>query len=159
MRFDIHENDIADLVTTTVTTMALLAQNKGLVLTPDLAQGLPRVRFDKDRIIQVLTNLLSNAIAHTDKGGITVRACYESDKLHVSVRDTGHGIKAGDLPKLFQAFEQLDSGGSRQKGGTGLGLTIAKEIILAHNGNIWAESEPGKGSVFHFTLPIAQGGN
>jgi len=78
--------------------------------------------------------------------------------LHVSVRDTGHGIKAEDLPKLFQPFEQLASDENRTAGGTGLGLAISKEIILAHSGKIWAESEPGKGSVFHFTLPLKQGG-
>ena len=138
--------------------MVPLAKNKGLTLTPDLAPGLPLARFDKDRIIQVLTNLLSNAIEHSQKGGVTVHAGCEGDKLHISVRDTGHGIKAEHLPRLFQVFEQLEHKGIRKAGGTGLGLAISKEIILAHNGHIWAESEPGKGSVFHFTLPIAQMG-
>ena len=78
--------------------------------------------------------------------------------LHVAVHDTGPGIKAEDLAKLFKPFEQLDSGNSRKTGGTGLGLAISKEIILAHNGKIWVESEPGKGSVFHFTLPVKRGG-
>ena len=158
MPFDIHENDITDLLTTTARSMALLAENKGLTLTSDLTPDLPRARFDRDKITQVLTNLLSNAIAHTEKGSVTVHAGCEEDKLHISVRDTGHGIKAEDLPKLFRAFEQLDSGGARRTGGTGLGLAISKEIILAHNGHIWAESEPGKGSVFHFTLPVKHGG-
>jgi PAS domain S-box-containing protein len=159
MPFHIEENDVAGLVNETARSMAILAQKKGLVLTSDLAPDLPRIRFDRDKITQVLTNLLSNAIAHTEKGNITIHAVCEGDKLHISVRDTGHGIKAEDLPKLFQAFEQLDSGGKRQKGGTGLGLAISKEILLAHEGRIWAESEPGQGSVFHFTLPVKHGGN
>ena len=77
--------------------------------------------------------------------------------LHISVQDTGCGIKAEDLAKLFQAFEQVGLR-ERKSGGTGLGLAISKEIILAHNGRIWAESEPGKGSIFHFTLPAAGAG-
>ena len=158
MPFYIHENDITDLVKATMLSMAPLAKNKGLTLTPNLVPGLPRARFDKDKITQVLTNLLSNAIEHSQEGGVTVSAGCEGDSLHVSVRDTGHGIKAEDLPKLFQAFEQLEYNGIRKAGGTGLGLAISKEIILAHNGHIWAESEPGKGSIFHFTLPIAQEG-
>ena len=94
----------------------------------------------------------------SEKGTITVRAAHEGGMLHVTVLDTGLGIRPEDLPKLFQAFEQLDSGRGRKKGGTGLGLAISKDIVLAHNGKIWAESELGKGSVFHFTLPAAQAG-
>ena len=155
MTFDIADADISALIHTTAQNMILLAQSKGLELKVDMSADIPRAMADKDKITQVLTNLLNNAIAHTEKGCITVHAALDGGSLHVSVRDTGIGIKAEDLPKLFQAFEQLDSGG--KKGGTGLGLAISKEIIIAHNGKIWAESEPGKGSVFHFTLPLKQG--
>ncbi len=155
MTFDIADTDISGLINTTTQNMGLLAQGKGLELKVDMGAGIPRAMADKDKITQVLTNLLNNAITHTEKGCITVHAALEGGSLHVSVRDTGIGIKAEDLPKLFQAFEQLDSGG--KKGGTGLGLAISKEIILAHKGKIWAESEPGNGSVFHFTLPVKQG--
>ena len=154
MTFEMQENDIDDVIQTTVRSMSLLAKNKGLNLESEISDDIPRAKFDNDKITQVLTNLLSNAIAHTEKGTITVNAGYENKMLHVSVRDTGVGIKAEDLPRLFQAFEQLGSGGNRKIGGTGLGLAISKEIILAHNGKIWAESEPGKGSVFQFTLPV-----
>ncbi|MEI7481593.1 MAG: PAS domain S-box protein [Elusimicrobiota bacterium] len=155
MTFDIVDADISALIHTAAQNMILLAQSKGLELKVDMGADIPRAMADKDKITQVLTNLLNNAIAHTEKGCITVHAALDGGSLHVSVRDTGIGIKAEDLPKLFQAFEQLDSGG--KKGGTGLGLAISKEIIIAHNGKIWAESEPGKGSVFHFTLPVKQG--
>ncbi len=154
MTFDLIENDINDLVRTTAWSMGLLAKDKGLDLTVEINDAIPLVKFDKDRLTQVLTNLLANAIAHTEKGVITVSAGHESDRLHVAVKDTGHGIKAEDLPKLFQAFEQLGGGDESRASGTGLGLAIAKEIILAHHAKIWAESEPGKGSVFHFTLPV-----
>ena len=158
MPFNILENDIDDLIQTTVRSMGLLAKNKGLGLTVDVSAGLPRAMFDKDKIIQVLTNLLSNAITHTEKGIITVHVAHEKDMLHVMVRDTGHGIKTEDLPKLFQPFEQLCGVSGGKTGGTGLGLTISKEIIIAHNGKIWAESQPGKGSVFHFMLPVTRSG-
>ncbi len=158
MTFDILENDINGVVQTTAQSMRLQAKDKGLELIVDMSGGPHRAMFDKDKITQVLTNLLGNAIAHTEKGVITINAALENDMLHVAVRDTGQGIKAKDLGKLFQPFEQLDSGKGRKIGGTGLGLAISKEIILAHNGKIWVESEPDKGSVFHFTLPIAKGG-
>ena len=155
MVFNMLENDMAELIRTTVRSMDLLASNKGLSITVETCEDLPGAVFDNDKIVQVLTNFLSNAIAYTDKGTITVRAVHEAGALHVSVRDTGLGIKAADLPRLFQPFEQLDSDAGRKIGGTGLGLTISKEIILAHKGKIWAESELGKGSVFHFTIPAA----
>ena len=156
MTFNMLENEISDAVLPTARSMGLLAKSKGLELITDITPGLPRARFDNDKITQVLTNLLANAIAHTEKGIITVRAAHDGGTLHISVGDTGRGIKAEDLPKLFRAFEQLGGG---KTGGTGLGLAISKEIILAHNGKIWAESEPGKGSVFHFTLPVTQSGS
>ena len=156
MNFEMQENEIDDLIHTTVRSMSLLAKNKGLNLEAEINDGIPKARFDSDKITQVLTNLISNAIAHTKAGTITVHAAYEDKMLHVEVRDTGVGIKAEDLSRLFKAFEQLGSGGDRKLGGTGLGLAISKEIILAHNGKIWVESEPGKGSVFHFTLPVAE---
>ena len=157
MDFNIAENDIGALIGATVRSMELQAKSKGLELKAYVRSGLPKGKFDGDKIVQVLTNLLGNAIACTDKGSIAVRAAYENDMLHISVQDTGCGIKAEDLAKLFQAFEQVGLR-ERKSGGTGLGLAISKEIILAHNGRIWAESEPGKGSIFHFTLPAAGAG-
>jgi two-component system sensor histidine kinase VicK len=96
---------------------------------------------------------VSNAIKYTEKGNITIGTKHEDDTVHVIVRDTGMGIKAEDMKKLFQVFEQLDGPRDKKKGGTGLGLAISDEIILAHKGKIWAESQVGKGSAFHFTIP------
>ena len=154
----ILENNIGDVVLGITGAMDLLAKQKGLALITEISPGLPSAKFDKDKISQVLTNLLSNAIAHTEKGTISVRAGYECDALHVSVSDTGIGIRAEDLAKLFQPFSQLEGECGRKTGGSGLGLAISREIILAHKGEIWAESEEGKGAAFHFTLPATRGG-
>lgn len=153
MRFDIRKNDINEAVLEVNKAMSFLAKEKGLDLAVNTDNSIPRVRFDKDQIIQVLTNLVSNAIKYTEKGNITIYTKQEDNTVHVIVQDTGIGIKTEDIEKLFQVFEQLDSTRDKRKGGTGLGLAISNEIILAHKGKIWAESKEGKGSTFHFTIP------
>ena len=127
-------------------------KKKGLAFELQLCDDLPRVKFDRDKIIQVLTNLLNNAFKFTEKGGIIVSTSRGDNFIQVMVKDTGPGIKKEDMPKLFQEFTQLQ----RKVGGTGLGLSICKKIIEAHRGNIWAESEFGKGTAFCFTLPIKE---
>jgi len=154
MGFDIRKNDINEVVQEVNDTMRLLATGKGLDIVVDTDHNIPKIRFDKDRIVQVLTNLVSNAVKYTEKGNITISTKQEDDAVHVIVRDTGIGIKAEDMEKLFQVFEQLDGARDKKKGGTGLGLAISNEIILAHHGKIWAESQVGKGSAFHFTIPM-----
>jgi signal transduction histidine kinase len=111
--------------------------------------------FDQDKIIQVLNNLISNAIKFTDSGGITVSSVCStgSNTLEVRIQDTGCGIKEEDMVKLFEKFQQL--GEVHQKcAGTGLGLAICKEIIHQHGGKINVESKAGQGSCFYFVLPI-----
>ncbi len=111
------------------------------------------VRIDPQRIEQVLGNLIGNALKFTPEGGaIEVRASFDGDELRCEVEDTGEGIEAADLPKLFLRFSQL-AAGAQKKRGTGLGLSISKGIVEAHGGRIGVRSEPGKGSVFWFTLP------
>ena len=115
-------------------------------------------RFDEDRIIQVLVNLISNAIKFTPMGGrITVSAKRGTGKslsfTQISVADTGIGISQEDLPRIFEEFAQVGEPGKEE--GTGLGLAICRRIVRAHRGEIWAESVVGKGSTFHFTLPVA----
>jgi signal transduction histidine kinase len=154
--FDIWENDINEVVLEVNKAMSLLAKEKGLDLAVDVDDSIPKIGLDRDKIIQVLTNLVSNAIKYTEKGNITISTKQEDNTVHVVVQDTGTGIKAEDMQKLFQAFKQLDSTRDKKGGGTGLGLAISKEIILAHKGKIWAESEAGKGSSFHFILPIKE---
>ncbi len=154
MELDIKEYDINKIVLETSREMNFLAEEKDMSFTVNADDSIPMTKFDKDKIIQVLTNLLSNAVKFTEKGNISITTKNETDVMHVMVEDTGLGIQATDIPKLFQTFEQLGGGLGKKRGGTGLGLAISKEIIQAHKGNIWAESQPGKGSILHFTLPI-----
>ena len=154
VKFDIRQNDIKEVALEVSNNMGILAGEKGLDLVVEADDNIPRIGFDRDRIIQVMTNLVNNAIKYTEEGWVTISIKQEASAVHVKVQDTGLGIKDEDIQKLFLDFEQLDGAEGKNKGGTGLGLAISKEIIFGHNGKIWAESEVGKGSVFHFTLPI-----
>ncbi len=156
MMFDLCQNDMNEIILAAREQIIPLAETKGLSIQPLLDKNLPEIQFDKDLIIQVLTNLLSNAVKFTEKGTITISSKREGNSIRVSVIDTGCGVKKDDLPRLFYKFEQLESLKDRKTGGTGLGLAIAKEIIAGHKGRIWAESEQGKGTSFHFTLPIKE---
>jgi len=158
MHYDFSENDINRVIGDICKDMAHLVNAKGLKLVLKLDNKLPRAIFDRDKIIEVITNLVSNAINFTEKGDITVTTSLHDNLIKVSVEDMGIGIKKENMPKLFQRFVQLD----RRPGGTGLGLAISKEIVDRHKGKIWAESPPeGKGeelkngTVFHFVLPVA----
>jgi signal transduction histidine kinase len=111
-----------------------------------------RIVCDKDKVTQVLLNLVTNALKFTEAGSVQIEARREPDALHVTVRDTGPGIADRDMPRLFQSFQQF--GTAPEKGGSGLGLYISRQFVQAHGGRIWAESELGKGSTFHFTLPL-----
>jgi signal transduction histidine kinase/DNA-binding response OmpR family regulator len=126
------------------------------VISPEL----PDIMFDSHRIAQVFTNLLSNAIKFSPPGGrIEVIAEPMEGCVRVGVRDQGEGIAAGDLPKLFRKFSQIDSSATRKAGGTGLGLVICKGIVEQHGGEITVESTPGQGSTFYFTLPTTGAGS
>jgi signal transduction histidine kinase len=108
---------------------------------------------------QVLRNLLNNAVAHTPEAGeITVTGRAASVEVAVSVRDTGMGIPSEHLPYIFDRFYRADKSRARQTGGAGLGLAIAKQLVIAHGGSISAENTPGQGTTFTFTLPVAQEG-
>jgi signal transduction histidine kinase len=156
MALKIEPHDINEVVREVCNTMMSLAQEKGLGFIAELAVNLPPIKFDKDKITQVITNLLSNAIKFTEKGSITVTTGKGQNVIQVSVADTGPGIKEEEMPLLFQKFTQLEKGLERKTGGSGLGLTISKEIVEMHNGKIWAESKVGEGSTFYFILPIKE---
>lgn len=129
------------------------AERARLALEVNLPPGLPSVMANVDAIHQVVTNLIHNAIKFTPPGGtVTITAENLGREVVISVRDTGVGIAAEDLPRVFERFYKADR--ARSGGGTGLGLAIAKHIVQSHSGRIWAESEEGKGSVFHFTLRV-----
>jgi len=156
MSFNMTENDINEAAIEVRNMMKAVAKNRSLKLTVELENNLPKIKFDRDRIIQVLTNLVNNAIKFTDRGRIIIGTRKKENIIIVSVSDTGRGIQQEDLPRLFNKFEQLTKGGERKTGGTGLGLAISKEIIERHNAKIWAESEEGKGTTFYFVLPIVE---
>jgi PAS domain S-box-containing protein len=145
--------DVAEIVGEVHAFMLPVAREKGLALEK-AAADLPRVVLDRDKILQVLTNLVSNAIKFTDRGSVVISASRGDDGgVLFSVADTGIGIRAEDISKLFKAFSQVSACARWEKGSTGLGLVISKEIVTAHGGRIWAESEPGKGSTFRVLLP------
>ncbi|OXM82990.1 ATP-binding protein [Paenibacillus rigui] len=117
------------------------------------------VYMDEDRLVQILNNLIGNALKFTAAGEITVSAREENGWLAISVADTGIGIPPGKLEVIFEAFEQTGSAMAREFGGTGLGLSITKRLVELHGGIIRAESGPGKGAVFTFTAPLAREGD
>lgn len=142
------------LVNEVLETMRPLAQDKAITLVGDVnVPILPCV--DGPRLIQILSNLLSNALKFTSVGGqVAVRAFVEGNDLVTQVSDTGEGIAAEDIPKLFSRFQQLDMSLTRKASGTGLGLAITKALVEAHGGKLGVLSEVGKGSTFWFTLPL-----
>lgn len=152
MEYKLQETDINEVVREVHEVMISLAEEKDLDFLLRLEDDLPKISIDRDKIIQVLTNLVNNALKFTEKGGITITTGRGDNFIQVSVKDTGAGIKKEDFPKLFQQFAQLE----RRTGGSGLGLAICKEIIEAQRGKTWVESEFGKGSTFHFILPIVE---
>ncbi len=158
-RLDIHPEPVAitDLIQRAVRRAQPGYQEKGVTLKTILETPLPPALADPERILQVLGNLLGNALRYTPPGGqVTIRARAQGKQVLITVTDTGIGIPAKDLPHIFERFYRVDKSRSRAKGGTGLGLTIAKHLVEAHGGRIWAESPgPGQGSTFAFTLPAA----
>jgi len=132
-------------------------KQSGLQILMSVPEHLPRVNVDSERLGQILFNLVGNAIKFTQPGGaVTIRISHPQDANHVivSVSDTGIGMPAHELNHIFERFYQVDRRDGREYPGTGLGLAISKELVELHGGRIWAESEPGKGSAFSFTLPI-----
>ena len=133
--------------------MRPLAEKKGLEITCSIAAETEDMVGDSRRVEQVLLNLLSNAVKFTDTGSIKIECIPERDKVIIRVTDTGIGIKAEDMDKIFQAFQQIDSGITRKYEGTGLGLSICKRLVELMGGEIQVSSSWGVGSTFSFSLP------
>ena len=149
-----ERTSLAALLQDAVDTARSLLRGRDLYLRLELPANLPDVYADPTRIRQVLLNLLNNALRFTEQGGITVRALVKADEVEVVVEDTGIGMAAEQLQEVFTEFHQVDASIRRKYGGTGLGLAICKHFVSLHNGRIWAESQIGEGSAFHFTLPL-----
>ena len=156
---DVHSMAVADLVQTTVKRLSPQTRDKRINLNSSLPVDLPPLQADEDRITQVLVNLVANAIQYTPEGGdVTISAVRQTDEVHISVKDSGIGIPSEHLTNLFTRFYRIDKSRSRNTGGgSGIGLTIAKHLVEAHGGRIWAESEgEGQGSTFTFSLKAAR---
>lgn len=144
-----------ELVQRAVASVQPAAAAKQITIMADLPEALPPVYADRERVGQVLRNLLDNAITHTAaEGEIVVSARVSGPELEVSVRDTGAGIAYQDLPNVFDRFYRADRSRARATGGFGLGLAIVKQLVEAHGGRVWVRSTVGIGSTFLFTLPI-----
>ena len=142
----------ADIV---IALTAPLAAAKNLSLINDIPSTAPLIEADEERFMQILHNLIGNAVKFTDSGTIRISAVVCGDIMEISVSDTGIGIASGDIDRIFESFEQLDGSATRTHGGTGLGLSITKKLIELHGGTIRVESEPGKGSSFIFSVPVS----
>lgn len=175
MDFNFKEISIHSVIDYVKSTLTELAKSKKLNLITEETEGLPSINADSQRLEQVLTNLVSNAIKFTPEGrNITIKSNVvnakdikindsfkdeirklEGDYIMVSVIDEGIGIAKKDLLHAFDKFAQIENSLSRKVGGSGLGLPIAKQLLDAHNGAIWCDSEPEKGSTFYFVIPVA----
>lgn len=147
---------LATLCATVSGRLAHQFSEKGVTIATHIPADLPKIKADEDRINQVLTNLIGNALQYTPRGGhVTVAATPHGQEVRVTVKDDGIGIPAEDLPHIFDRFYRVDKSRSRVGGGSGIGLTIARYFVEAHGGRIRAESAgAGKGSTFTFTLPV-----
>ena len=149
---------LSEIIQNSVTSMQSLADNKSLSIIMNVPTSLPRLYGDRDRLIQVITNILSNAVKFTNDGGtISINAFTEDGPRHqilVKISDTGVGIPSRDFDVIFEKVRRSGDVLTTHAEGTGLGLAITKQIVEYHGGRIWAESTPGKGSSFSFTLPL-----
>lgn len=148
--------DMAPLVKRVMLTFSPEARHKGLKLKARFSQKTIYAHTDKDKIVQVLSNLVSNAVKFTERGSVEIGVKVKGAMIECSVSDTGVGIETGDVANLFKKFTQVGRLGGSSEGGTGLGLSICKEIVELVNGKIWVESRYGKGSIFKFTIPLYQ---
>lgn len=148
--------EIAEIIEEVRAMTSAACQHKGLEFKTDLAADLPPLYVDRTRIRQVLINLVTNAMRYTPQGSITIHAhLRDEDTLEVQVEDTGEGIAPEDMNKLFEEFRQVGSDTNwRRHEGTGLGLSIGRRFIQLHGGEMTVSSQPGRGSIFSFTLPL-----
>jgi signal transduction histidine kinase len=158
LALDVEPNSLADLISDTLESFSELAARQQVQLSGEVAPGLAALPIDAQRIGRALNNLVANALRHTPPGGsIQVRAWREASQVTVEVQDSGEGIPPEDLAHVFDRFYRSEKSRSRTTGGAGLGLTIARGFIEAHQGTIRVESEPNQGARFIFTLPAQAG--
>ena len=154
MELNVEEVSISEVTEEALELVRPRADEKDLELRSLVLSDLPRVWADRARVRQILANMLANAVKFTERGSVTVSAVAAEGWVTISVADTGVGISPEAQAYVFDEFRQADSSTTRRYGGTGLGLAISRRLVTLHGGRIWLESEVGKGSIFHFTLPI-----
>jgi PAS domain S-box-containing protein len=153
MRFDMEKLNPIEILNEIAEDMKPIIEGKNIKFITNIPNDLPNIMGDKHRLSQVLKNLLVNAIKFTDNGSITLGAEKKDQFIEIYVKDTGIGISKGELKKIFNKFYQAYTGDDRKNEGTGLGLFICKQILQKHNGDIWVESDLGRGSAFHIKVP------
>lgn len=152
LQLNLQPTNLEDLLRSVIDAFDLQAESQGQTLNLDIPHPLPVIDADAQRVRQVFANLISNALRHASQSGrVMIFAAVKDGEVQISVSDNGPGIAAEDLPFVFDRFWQ---GHQARNSGTGLGLTIARELVRAHGGRIWVESEPGVGATFSFTLPL-----
>ena len=155
MTYTFEPGTVTPLIERATTEMIPLIEARKITLTTKVDQKLPVIKIDREKILQVLRNLVGNAVKFTPEGGqVRVVARLVNRGVEVSVSDTGPGIKKENLTTIFEKFHQAPFKQSNPIKGTGLGLAIVKHVITAHGGRVWAESEPGRGSSLIFVLPV-----
>jgi signal transduction histidine kinase len=155
LRIEPEITDLSSLIERVLAGVAARAKSEGVAVVEDLASDLPSVSVDSQRIGQVLSNLVDNALRYSSEGDtVTVRAGETADAVQVDVVDQGPGLSPEELALVFERFYRGDRTRSRATGGAGLGLAIVKQLVEAHGGRVWAESTEGQGATFSFTLPV-----
>jgi len=145
--------DLQALIEECLDTARILAGGKSLVIEAEVAPDVVAAQGDRLAVRQILLNLLSNAVKFTPHGRVVVRARQEPGGLHLSVHDTGVGIREEDLGRIFRAFVRLEPAMDVDEGGSGLGLAVTRQLVELHGGRVWAESRPLSGSTFHVSVP------
>lgn len=156
LKIEIGKVFIDPLVSGMVSSFRPLFEKKGLTLSSNIEPNLPPIAADEDRLAQVIANLLNNAYKYTVSGGIEISAALERKEIRFCVKDSGIGISKENLKRIFGKYEQVKNTGNIKppEKGSGLGLYIAKNLVEGQKGKIWVESEPNKGSLFCFTVPV-----
>lgn len=157
MKWNFEEVSVEEIVFESYNALSSLFEQRGLKFIHEIEPALPNIHADRERLFQVMVNLLSNALKFTEKGYIACRVQRRNDEILFSIEDTGIGIPESQKDKIFEKFKQVGDISKDRPRGIGLGLPISKQIVEAHGGKIWVESTLGMGSTFYFTIPIKKG--
>ena len=155
-RLELEPISIRPLIENIIPMFEPRLKEKGLFLSLSFSDNAV-IKGDPFKLEQAFINLIDNAIKYSEQGGITITTAVRNKKVLIEIRDTGVGVSAEHLPRIFERFYVVDKSRSKKMGGTGLGLSIVKHIILLHNGDIEIASEPGKGTVFSILIPVFNG--